>query len=82
MEPSTNQFDLLTMAEVATALHCSKAHVCNLVAGRVRDCQPLPAVHMGRRLLVRREALMGWIVASENATVPQKSGGKKWPAAS
>jgi len=29
-------FDLLTMAEVAQLLHCSKAHVSNVIAGRVR----------------------------------------------
>ena len=31
-------FDLLTMADVARLLHCSKAHVCNIVAGRVQGC--------------------------------------------
>lgn len=65
-------FDLLTMREVAEVLHCSKAHVCNLAAGKVRGCVRLPAIHMGRRMLVRREALEHWIVASENATVPQR----------
>jgi hypothetical protein len=46
---------LLTLAEVAKLLHCSKAHVCNAVAGRVRGCPPIPAVSLGRRKLVRRE---------------------------
>jgi len=69
METSSNQFDLLTMAEVATLLHVSKAHVCNIAAGRVNGCAPLPAVRMGRRLLVRREALMVWIEQNEAASV-------------
>jgi excisionase family DNA binding protein len=73
---------LLTMREVADTLHVSKAHVCNLISGKVRGCLPLPAIHMGRRMLVRREALMGWIEAAERATVPHKTGEKKWPAAS
>jgi excisionase family DNA binding protein len=62
-------FDLLTMAEVAGLLHCSKAHVCNLAAGKVRGCLPLPAVHMGRRVLVRRESLMIWLDKNETAKV-------------
>ena len=66
-----NAFDLLTMTEVAALLHCSKAHVCNLVAGRVRGCPPLPAVHMGRRALVRRESLRQWIERNEAASLPQ-----------
>jgi len=60
------------MAEVATLLHCSKAHVCNAVAGKVRGCPPIPAVRLGRRTLVRREALKLWIEKSESATVQQK----------
>jgi hypothetical protein len=35
-------FDLLTMAEVAALLHCSKAHVCNAVAGRLPSPEPAP----------------------------------------
>ena len=53
-----SDFDLLTLSEVATLLHCSKAHVCNAVAGRVRGCPPIPAVSLGRRKLVRRETLL------------------------
>jgi hypothetical protein len=30
-----SDFDLLTLADVAKLLHCSKAHVCKAVAGRV-----------------------------------------------
>jgi excisionase family DNA binding protein len=64
-----DQFDLLTMAEVAKLLHCSKAHVCNAVAGKLRGCRPIPSVRMGRRALVRRESLMVWIEQNEAASV-------------
>lgn len=63
--PADTNFDLLTMAEVATLLHCSKAHVGNLVAGRVRSCAPIPAVRLGRRKLVRRETLNEWLRTNE-----------------
>lgn len=52
------------MKDVARELKCSKSHVCNLAAGRVRGCSRLPALRMGRRVLVRREALAQWVDAS------------------
>jgi len=45
------------MIEVAKILRCSKPHVCNAVNGRLEGCTPIPAVRLGRRLLVRRESL-------------------------
>jgi excisionase family DNA binding protein len=64
-----NAFDLLTMAEVAKLLHCSKAHVCNAIAGRVHGCAPIPAVSLGRRKLVRRESLLLWIEQNERGRI-------------
>ena len=62
-----NDFDLLTLADVAQLLHCSKAHVGKAVAGRVPGCPPIPAVSLGRRKLVRRETLLRWIEQNEHA---------------
>ena len=59
--------DLLTVKQVAALLHCSKAHVCNIAAGRVRGCAPIPSVRLGRRTLVRRESLLLWIEKNERA---------------
>ena len=65
-------FDLLTLADVAELLHCSKAHVCKAVAGRVPGCPPIPAVSLGRRKLVRRASLLSWIERNEQAATPAK----------
>ena len=59
---------LLTLSDVAELLHCSKAHVCKAVSGRVRGCPPIPAISLGRRKLVRRETLLSWIETNEQAT--------------
>ena len=67
MASPNNSFDLLTVREAASILQVSKAHICNVIAGRVRGCQPIPAVRMGRRMLIRREALAEWIRANEDA---------------
>ena len=52
--------EILTVAEVATELRCSKAHVYNAIAGKVEGVSPLPAISMGRRKLVRRGTLEQW----------------------
>jgi hypothetical protein len=53
--------EVLTVAEVAIRLRCSKAHVCNAINGKVRGVTPLPAISMGRRKLVRRATLESWL---------------------
>jgi hypothetical protein len=49
-------------------IRCSKAHVCNVVSGNVKNTPRLPAVRMGRRILIRRETLELWKQASEQGT--------------
>ncbi len=55
----------MTVSEVARELRCSKAHVHNLINGKVRGAKPLPSVRIGRRRIVRRLTLDEWIKASE-----------------
>jgi hypothetical protein len=62
---SVQDFDLLTMVEVAALMHCSRAHVCKAVAGRLPGCAPIPSVSLGRRKLVRRQSLLAWIETNE-----------------
>ena len=62
-----NTRDILTVAEVAIELRCSKAHVYNAIAGKIDGVAALPAISMGRRKLVRRLALEHWIEVNENA---------------
>ena len=53
--------EVLTVAEVAERLRCSKAHVCNAINGKVKGVTRLPAIAMGRRKLVRSETLAAWL---------------------
>lgn len=57
--------NVMTVIEVANALRCSRAHVHNLIGGRVRGLAPLPAIHLGRRSLIRKETLEQWLESSE-----------------
>jgi excisionase family DNA binding protein len=53
--------DILTITEVAEVLRCSKAHVCNVLRGRVQGLPKLTHFSLGRRKLVRREWLENWM---------------------
>lgn len=64
--------DILTVGEVAADLRCSKAHVYKAILGRVPGVTPLPAIHLGRRRLVRKSAFELWKVTNERAPVGGK----------
>ena len=58
--------DILTAAEVARELRVSKAHVHNLINGKVHNTPALPAVTLGRRRLILRASLNQWLRANEH----------------
>jgi excisionase family DNA binding protein len=58
--------EILTASEVARELRCSKAHVHNLINGKVRGTAPLPVITLGRRRLIRRASLGEWLRANEH----------------
>lgn len=64
-----DKFDLLTLADVAELLHCSKAHIGKVIDGRVTGCAAIPCIRLGRRKLVRRESLAGWLETNERANI-------------
>lgn len=57
---------VLTVAEVAAELRCSKAHIHHLIAGKVRGVRPLPSLWLGRRRLILRESFEEWVRAAEH----------------
>jgi len=59
---------ILTVAEVAKELRCSKAHVCHAINGILPGVTALPAIRMGRRKLIRRSSLEQW--KRENEHLP------------
>jgi len=62
------QRSVLTLAEAAKELRCSKAHLCNVVNGKVPRLPRLPVVRIGRRILIRYEALWNWVREAESAS--------------
>ena len=57
--------NVLTVAEVAAVLRCSKAHVHNVIKGKVSHLPPLPVLRIGRRVLIRRDGLEAWMLSLE-----------------
>jgi excisionase family DNA binding protein len=56
---------VLTCAEIAERLKCSKSQVSKLIHGKVKGAPRLKVVHLGRRPLVREESLEEWFRKSE-----------------
>lgn len=57
----TKPKDVLTVPELAAELRCSKAHVSNLMNGKVRGLPKLTHVSLGRRKVVHRRWLESWM---------------------
>ncbi len=59
---------VLNLAEAAALVRCSRAHLSNVVNGKVHGIPRLPAVRIGRRVLFRRESLERWLQQLESLT--------------
>jgi len=52
---------VLTVPGVARELRCSKAQVHNLINAKLLGLPPVPVLRIGRRVVVRHEALQRWM---------------------
>jgi excisionase family DNA binding protein len=57
--------EILDVDEVAQLLHSSTSHIRKLLNGKVLGLQRIPHARAGRKLLVRRAALMKWLEEQE-----------------
>jgi|GEM_PF-1985755 len=65
---TTNPPSVVTLNEAARELRCSKAHISNIVNGKVPRLPHLPVIRIGRRVLIRYDALLDWIRQTESAS--------------
>jgi len=56
---------ILTLKEAAELIRCSRTHLQNATNGRVANVPTLPCIRVGRRVLIRLEALEVWLRAVE-----------------
>lgn len=57
---------ILTLAEVAKHLRCSRAQVSNLTNGRIAGVPRLLTIKYGKFKVVRRQTLDAWMDARES----------------
>jgi len=65
--PRATPATVLTVADVARHLRCSKTFVYKVIEGKVPGVSPLPAIFMGRRRLVCADSLEIWKRANEKS---------------
>src|SRR5215472_10607654 len=63
---------VLNLAEAATLVRCSRAHLSNIVNGKVGGIPRLPTLRIGRRVLFRRESLELWLQQVEATSLTRK----------
>jgi hypothetical protein len=55
------QSQVLTLHQTAEYLQISKAHLSNVINGKVPSVPPLRHARVGRRILIRREWAVEWL---------------------
>jgi len=66
--------EVLTIADGAKELRCSKAHLAKVLNGQVPGVPHLPHLRLGRRKLIRRSMLYQWMAEVERAQSGMLSG--------
>jgi excisionase family DNA binding protein len=62
---------VLTLKQTATYLRVSKAHLSNLIAGKVPGVPHLRHVRAGRRILIKREWADEWLETAAQESLCQ-----------
>jgi len=55
----------MTLKQAAAYLQISKAHLCNVINGKVPGVRPLRYCRVGRRILIKREWVEEWIESAD-----------------
>ncbi len=61
MIDTKDQTPVMTLKQAAAYLQISKAHLSNVINGKVADVPPLRCFRVGRRILIRREWVEEWM---------------------
>jgi len=61
MIETKNQTPVMTLKQAAAYLQVSKAHLSNVINGKVPGVNPPRTFRVGRRILIKREWVDGWM---------------------
>ena len=56
---------VMTLREAASYLHVSKAHLSNVINGKVPGVAPVRSFRVGRRVLIKREWIEAWLESAQ-----------------
>ena len=65
MIDTKGQTSVMTLKQAAAYLQISKAHMSNVINGKVPDVQPLRCFRVGRRILIKREWVEAWMESAD-----------------
>ena len=61
MIDTKEQTPVMTLTQAAAYLRVSKAHLSNVINGKVPGVPPVRSFRMGRRILIKREWVDEWM---------------------
>ena len=56
---------VMTLTQAAAYLRVSKAHLSNVINGKVPGVPPVRSFRMGRRILIKREWVNEWLETAD-----------------
>lgn len=62
---------VMSLRQAAAYLQVSKAHLSNVINGKVSGVPPVRSFRVGRRLLIKREWIDEWLESAHHETVRQ-----------
>ena len=65
------QTSVMTLAQAAVYLRVSKAHLSNVINGKVPGVKPVRFFRMGRRVLIKREWIDAWLELADREALRQ-----------
>jgi excisionase family DNA binding protein len=67
---SPNRSSVMSLEQAATYLNVSKAHLSNVINGKVPGLKPVRCFRLGRRVLIKREWIDEWLAYEHHGQVP------------
>jgi excisionase family DNA binding protein len=65
---SPDRSPVMTLKQAADYLQVSKAHLSNVISGRVLGVPPVRSFRLGRRILIKREWIDEWLETNRGVT--------------
>jgi len=65
MIDTKEQMPVMTLKQAAAYLQVSKAHLSNVINGKVPGVRPVRCFRVGRRILIKREWVNEWLETAD-----------------